>query len=183
MAIDLARIEDWLSRRALPFWASNGWDERDGGFFDRIERASGQPVAPDDGADKAKRLRVQARQIYVYSHASLLELDAKGRDRAAAGLAFMTQHYWHDDGGWIFSCDRSGTPLNSDRNLYEQAFALFALAWVHKATGKTEPLDWAARTVDFLDSEKSDKAHGGYWDETPGSLPRCQNPHMYFLEA
>ncbi len=184
MAIDLARIENWLCRRALPLWTTVGWDEVHGGFHDRIARADGTAVlVGDDGSPMPKRARVQARQIYVYSHAAMIGLDEKARDRAAAGFAFLTGHYWHKSGGWIYSCGRDGQPLVSDRDLYEQAFALFSLAWYFRVSGDASALEWAVRTAAFLDESKLDTDHGGYWDEKTGALPRCQNPHMHLLEA
>ena len=184
MAIDLARIENWLRRRALPLWATEGWDSAYGGFHDRLDRSGGTAILiGDDGAPMAKRLRVQARQIYVYSHAAMLDLDPQGVARARAGFDFMVDHYWHQGGGWIFSCDREGRPANRDRDLYEQAFALLSLAWFYRASGDTAALDWAAKTARFLDEVKSDPEQGGFWDERVGALPRCQNPHMHLLEA
>lgn len=189
MAIDLARIEDWLTRRALPLWAGPGWDAAHGGFYDHLTLTEPAPVLRDSAGEMAKRLRVQARQIYVYSHAGLLGLDPAGAGRAARGVEFMTAHYWHEAGGWIFSVGADGAPVERRRDLYEQAFALFALAWAHRATGAAGILDWVARTVEFLDTERADTVGGGYWEVEPERRhqkdppPRQQNPHMHLLEA
>lgn len=95
----------------------------------------------------------------------------------------MTGHYWHQAGGWMYSCDRDGKPVIPDRDLYEQAFALFSLARYYRISGEEGALDWALRTATFLDENKADANRGGFWDEQEGALPRCQNPHMHLLEA
>jgi hypothetical protein len=52
--------------KALPLWAGAGYDERRGGFQERLN--------PDGSPDLTapRRLRVQVRQIYVYAHAAVL---------------------------------------------------------------------------------------------------------------
>lgn len=178
LQMDLDRIREWLYSEALPLWAETGIDGTYGGFCEGLD-LEGRPMT---GA--AKRLRVQARQIYVYSHAAVLGWDGPALETAGAGYEFMTRHYWHADGGWIFSADRAGNPLDRRRDAYEQAFALLALAWYYRASGEEAALAWVARTLDFLDQRLGDPVHGGYREyvpETPSK--RRQNPHMHLFEA
>ena len=72
------RILSWLREDALPLWSSAGLDGGAGGFFDDLT-ADGDPLQ-----NAPKRLRVQARQIYVFSHAHLLGwIPAPGSGKAA----------------------------------------------------------------------------------------------------
>ena len=171
------RARAWLFDGALGLWAEVGLDRETGGFVDWLN-LDGAPAL-----DAAKRLRVQARQIYVFSRAALAGWDGPGLATARAGHEFLIDHFWHSDGGWIFSVDRQGRPRDQTRGTYEQAFALLAFAWYHRASGDAGALDWAGRTLEFLDHALADPEHGGYHESIPERLPRRQNPHMHLLEA
>ena len=59
-------VRHWMFEQALPFWAEHGVDRMYGGYVEQLTL---------DGSDAAvdfKRVRVVARQIYVFSHAALL---------------------------------------------------------------------------------------------------------------
>ncbi len=175
--METARIGDWLRQRALPLWAEAGVDHQYGGFIECLT-LDGTSVV-----DVPKRLRVQARQIYVFAHAHLLGWKGPWLDVARQGFGFMTQHYWHANGGWVFTAERDGTPSDTVREAYEQAFALFALAWLYGASGDSVALDWATRTLAFMDEQLADPENGGFREAIPDKQPRRQNPHMHLLEA
>ncbi len=177
-AIDNAGVAEWLYDLALPLWADAGVDGEHGGFVEQLS-LSGEP-----DYDVPKRMRVQARQMYVYSHAAMLGWPGPGVDTARVGFEFLTRHYWNDqDGGWVFAVTRDGAPQDTRREAYEQAFALFGLAWYFRASGDAAALPWIDRTLAFLDNSLGDPVHGGYREALPDVLPRRQNPHMHLLEA
>ncbi len=175
--IDCAGIAHWLFDVALPTWAAAGVDREQGGFVEQLTLA-GEPdlTAP-------KRMRVQARQIYVYSHGAMLGWQGPALETAGVGFEFLTRHYWHKDGGWVFAVSRDGQPREARREAYEQAFGVMALAWYYRASGDRRALDWIDRSLEFLDSKLGDDVHGGYREAVPDTLPRRQNPHMHLLEA
>jgi len=183
MTISSDRIRTWLSDSALPLWSSAGLDDNAGGFFDDLS-LDGDPLK-----NAPKRLRVQARQVYVFSHAHLLGWTAApGQvpplDAAASGFDFMVEHYWRDDpGGFVYAVDRDGAVTDSRIGLYEQAFALFACAWYFRACGDDRAKIGAERIIAFLDAHLADRANGGFFENLSHDLPRRQNPHMHLLEA
>ena len=183
MTIDAAHIHEWLTRQALPLWSHAGYDDTVGGFVECLT-LDGRPLL-----DRDKRMRVQARQIYVYSHAHLLGWTPpaggpSALEVARGGFEFLTRHYWRtDNGGFVFSATRDGTPADTRIEAYEQAFALYAFAWYHRASGDPDALAWAKRTLAFLDAHLADPIHGGYFENPARDLPRRQNPHMHLLEA
>lgn len=183
MSIDATHIHEWLTRQALPLWSHAGYDDAAGGFVECLT-LDGRPLL-----DRDKRMRVQARQIYVYSHAHLLGWEPpaggpRALDVARGGFEFLTRHYWRTDGGgFVFSVARDGTPADTRIEAYEQAFALFAFAWYHRASGDTDALIWATRALAYLDEKLADPTHGGYFENLSHDLPRRQNPHMHLLEA
>ncbi|MGP1394164.1 MAG: AGE family epimerase/isomerase [Inquilinaceae bacterium] len=178
-------LRTWLFETVLPFWADRGIDWDKGGFVERL--SLDRTPAPDD----YKRVRVQARQIYTFTHARVLGAPDWTLKAARHGVDFMTETGWDaQTGGWYTTVTRSGRPLERRRDAYTHVFILLAMAWLYRATGEPGALEWARRTIDFLDDRLADPVQGGYqesWDETdtPGTwpLPRRQNPHMHLLEA
>ena len=175
-------LRSWLLGTVMPFWAEAGVDRRNGGFVERLSLDR----RPEPGADR--RLRVQARQIYAFSHAHLLGAPDWALDTARAGFAFLAAHGWDEAGGWHHLLTGSGEPRDRRKDTYDHAFVLFAMAWLYRAGGDRAALDWADRTMAFLDRHLADPDHGGYWEErapdgSMARLPRRQNPHMHLLEA
>ena len=63
-----AQLSTWFSDHALPLWGDAGYDAALGLFHERLDFA-GRPLAL-----LPRRLMVQCRQLYVFSHATLLGL-------------------------------------------------------------------------------------------------------------
>jgi len=174
-------LRTWLFETVMPFWANVGVDRAHGGFVERLTRD--RKPADDD----YKRIRVQARQIYAFSHAHLLGAPAWALDTARAGFDWLVAHGWNaEGGGWHHLLTRAGDPLDRRQDTYDHAFILMALSWFHRASGDRAALDWMQRTIDHLDARMAEPAHGGYREEAgsgSGPLPRRQNPHMHLFEA
>lgn len=166
----------WLFDAALPLWWQAGADRDDGGFHDRLDQ-SARPL------DKPKRLRVQARQAFVYAEAGRLGWRGPWREACAHGLDFMLSAFRREDGLFRASVTRAGTPLDDQPDLYDQAFALFALASGYVALGRRPAL--LAEAEALLDALEDLLAHPehGFEEARPRKLPLRSNPHMHLLEA
>jgi N-acylglucosamine 2-epimerase/mannose-6-phosphate isomerase len=166
-----------LFRSALPWWAANGVDRVHGGFIEQMTldgRDAGVPF---------KRTRVTARQIYVFSHAQMLGFE-KGADIARRGVEHLTTRSWlGKDKGFARQLTREGGVLDPTPDLYDQAFALFAFAWFHKATGDRSARDWMFRTLEFIETHMRQPGGEGFLNELPQKGWRWQNPHMHLTEA
>lgn len=162
---------------ALPFWARVGVDHDRGGFHEVLDLA-GEPIV---GA--TRRLRVPCRQIYVYAHAATLG-HGPGLDIARSGFAWVRQHAWlGTDRGWARLLTPDGEVVDDTPDLYDAAFVIFALAWLHRAGGDPEALAWAHRTLDFVEAHLRHPTQPGFLHARPATGWRLQNPHMHLLEA
>src|SRR5262245_19768973 len=105
-------LRQWAVVRALPLWSSAGYDHAQGGFQEYL--------SPDGTPDPSatRRLRVQARQIYVYAHAAELGWYPSGRDIALAGIDFMVEKYRSPEGrpGYAHLLAPDGSIANSLRD-------------------------------------------------------------------
>lgn len=165
---------DWAVDQALPLWSDLGWWSDRGCFFERLTLDG----IPDRAAPL--RTRTQARQIYVYAHSHVLGLGPDRLDLALQALLSLRERAWSD--GWAHVIAPDGSVQNPLRDAYDHAFVLHALAWMHKATGETWPLEWADETVSYMDRAFA-APHGGWAEDDAKSLPRRQNPHMHAFEA
>lgn len=177
MARPISKIARWVCDEALPFWQTNGRDHVHGGVHERLHWNG----APDLAT--AKRVRVQARQIYCYAHATDLGwfdglsfagntldwlIDKAGGPGRMAGFAHLLAP--------------DGSVMNPLRDTYDHAFILLALAWYAKASGDSQARALIGTILDFLD-EALLCPDGSYREGLPASLPRRQNPHMHLFEA
>ncbi len=173
------QLLSWLTVEALPLWATTGFDAKRQAFHEKLT-PDGKVI---EGA--ARRLTVQARQIYVYARAAFHGWRSEGSGIVAAAAESMIRDYLEADGapGWVFSVDPQGKVVDAKRDLYAHAFALFGLAAAAVTTSDKKYLDVADRTLSFLNSNMKAKS-GGYVSQLPdaGNVLH-QNPHMHLLEA
>ena len=185
-AFPAARLRPWLRDVLLPFWATAGVHAASGAFVEKFE-PSGAPSAED-----YTRVRVQARQIYVFSHAATAGLSDIGRVPAQRAFAFLEEHAWDGrEGGWFHRLTLGGAPLDRSKDSYDHAFMLLAMAALYRAGGDSAVYERAEETMDFIDvalGQARGSAFDGYSEQqvAPDAalpLPRRQNPHMHLLEA
>lgn len=169
----------WLKEKALPLWASIGWDQDADSFVERL-CLRGVPLL-----NAPRRAMVQARQIYVYSVAHQYGWFPEGGELVARAVASMIRRYHEVDGadGWAFSVARDGAVVDGRRDLYTHAFILLGLAKAFETTQDRAYIALADDTLSFLDRHMT-SMHGGFVESLPiGDGPRRQNPHMHLLEA
>ena len=167
-----ARLKRWLLEDALPIWWARGADHASGGYFDRL----GLDGAPAAGA---KRVRVQARQAHVYAVAVSLGWTGPAETASRHGLAGLTS--MRCDDGLYRTAPDAPQPLDGMGLVYDQAFALLALASDRAAFGnhmqERPALALAERLTAFA------QPLGGF-AEAPGlTEPLFANPNMHLFES
>ncbi len=165
----------WLREAAWPTWLAHGIDRKRGGFFEALDLPGKTCTAT------FRRLRVVARQTYVFSEAHRAGLT--GADEAVElGLAFLDRHAVHPEGGFAWRFDLDHVPIDHTRDLYDHAFVLLAFA---SATAVLPAEKLRPKALDLLRWIEASLPHpqGGYLESLPPALPRRQNPHMHLLEA
>ncbi|HTO69023.1 MAG TPA: AGE family epimerase/isomerase [Myxococcota bacterium] len=183
MRLTRAALRQHLVCELVPLWERHGLDRAQGGYWSQL-RADRSPEP-----DGAKRLLVHARQLYAFSRASELGAGPWARGAAAHGLDFLVSRFWdRRHGGWFARLTAAGEPLDPRKDLYDHAFAIFALAEHHRITGEAEPLRLARETLGLVRARLREPKSGGFaevasdaWRPVEG--PRRQNPHMHLVEA
>ena len=171
-----ASLREWMFGAALPFWAEFGVDAPETGFRESLALDGSPFGAP------FKRVRVQARQVYVFCQAERMGW-AGGLDVARRGYDFLLGHGRLPGGGWAKLLAAKGGVLDSNADLYDLAFVVLALAWFARVSGEVEPLRLAHETVEWVWIALA-APEGGFENALPPDAgPRQQNPHMHLFEA
>ncbi|MEZ5946087.1 MAG: AGE family epimerase/isomerase [Hyphomonas sp.] len=168
----------WLMDACFPLWSERG--VADHGLFRESLSIDHQPAASD-----TTRLRVQARQTYVFSEA--LRMGWKpdtARDLIGMGLGTLTGPGLRADGLPGRTLDTATGQLADDTpDLYDTAFILFALAEADRALGGDADTRAAAHSILSRLDTALRSPDGGYVETLPPGPQRHQNPHMHLLEA
>lgn len=170
----------WIRHSALPIWAEQGFDHRNGRFHERLDHA-GKPLAVPH------RAMVQARQIFVFADAAAAGWLPAGGALAEAAMASLRRDFADDDGtraSFAFSIDPANrNVLSPVRDAYAHAFLLFSIAALYRLNRDETLLDLADRIIAFVEATLADPVHGGLFDAWPAPEEKRQNPHMHLLEA
>lgn len=169
-------LTDWFLDESLPAWWAQGTDHECGGFFEKRD-------AEGRGVQEPRRTRVVARQIYVF--ATGLKLGWSGPSQAVVehGLQFLLNRLHLPAGYFAAAVQPDGTVVNGSFDLYEQAFALFALAAAQRAGA--QGFDLPDRAHRLLNCLRQSYKHPtlGFEEACPPTLPLKSNPHMHLFEA
>jgi mannose-1-phosphate guanylyltransferase/mannose-6-phosphate isomerase len=166
------QFERWLKLSALPLWATLGVDG-EGAFFEALDDAG-------TSVGDFRRARVQARQAYVFSLASVWGWGEGHASLVERGMARFAVTNRRDDGLYRTRVSGAGAVLDDTASLYDQAFVLLAAATAVEAGLEVER---HRRTAGDIHAALATLAlpQGG-WREPAG--PEFQaNAHMHLLEA
>ena len=170
-----AWLVDWLVASAFPLWARRGVDHLNGGFVECLEQDGAAP-------DVARRARVPARQIVAFAQASHFGWNADATGIVARGLESFVCRYRRPDGLFRALVAADGRVLCDDALLYDQAFALLALA-AATLCGDARAGECAALELRDRIEACYRTAEGAFRSRDRADDTREANPHMHLLEA
>ena len=91
--------------------------------------------------------------------------DGGARRLATDGAAWLADHFWDaEHGGWIWTTEADGTPLDRRKSLFGNAYPVYALATLARVTDDDRWLARADDTFRHLRVHAADARHGGYWE-------------------
>jgi len=180
----------------LSFWLTQSFDHRQGGFIGKMDNQG----LVDYTAPKG--LVLNARILWTFSAAYAHTQDPMCL--AAAQRAFgvlSTQFYDPEHGGYYWSINPEGSALSMRKQIYGQAFVLYALAEYHRIVAvETQEivLAQAQAVFNWIETYSYDKQDLGYWEAVArdGTAledlrlsvrdrndPKTMNTHLHVLEA
>ena len=143
-------------------------DYRQGGFYGRID---GYNVLHPD-AEKGAVLN--ARILWTFAAAARVLNNTPYRILAARAYDYLMQRFMdREQGGVYWSLNADGTPLDTKKQTYAIAFAIYGLAEYVRLTNNQEALNAAIRLFEDLE------AHAYKWDNE--KMSKCKNGYVEAL--
>jgi len=188
-----SRVVAELTEGILPYWMAHTLDDEHGGFVGRITH-EGRVVA---GAPRAAVLNT--RILWTFAAAGRVLHDDRYRAVAERAYAYLVDHFWDaEHGGIYWMLDHTGRPLETKKQIYAQAFAVYALAEYYRLTDDASVLERAVDLFRTIERHSFDPTHGGYFEaysrawtllddvrlsEKDPNEKRAMNTHLHLLEA
>ena len=186
-------MQDVLENNILPFWLEKMQDNENGGFYGRID---GSGVLHPD-AEKGAILN--ARILWTFSAAYRVLEKEELLEAATRAKDYLVDHFIDPEyGGVYWSVDYKGEPLDTKKQFYAIAFAIYGLSEYARATGNREALEYALDLYDCIEEHAFDDEQNGYieactreWgkigdmrlSELDANYPKSQNTHLHIMEA
>jgi mannobiose 2-epimerase len=182
---------EWQS--ILQYWILHIPDRENGGFVGRIDEHDRSVH------DAPKGLVLHSRILWTFSSAWRHTGQAICQSMASTAYEYLFTHFVdpvHDGAFW--SLDASGSPVDTSKRLYGQAFALYGISEYYNAVGDRAVLDEAIRFYRLIEKYGNDPVHRGYFeafgrDWTPlgdvrlsdkdANESKSMNTHLHILEA
>jgi mannose/cellobiose epimerase-like protein (N-acyl-D-glucosamine 2-epimerase family) len=176
IAAQVAALHTHFEQTVLPLW-------RGPGFSPAMQLPYEAMHAEDYTPLPVTRFRAMAcaRQLFVFSLA--------GDPAHAQALFASLRKYFRDEhhGGWFYSIDAAGAPLDTTKDLYTHAFIVFACAHYLTTSGDRDAAEVLADTASLIDSRfaATDGLLHAALDQSFSSVRSglLQNPLMHLTEA
>lgn len=182
-----------LHENILRYWLDYAVDREHGGFVGRVLGTN--RVA----SNAAKGAVLNARILWAFSAACRRFHRADYRAAAQRAHDYLTGHFLDPaEQGVFWMLDHRGRPLDTKKQVYAQAFAIYALVEFHAATEDPFPLDRARALFRVLESHARDVRWDGYFEafshdwrpledfrlsERDENEKKSMNTHLHLLEA
>ncbi len=196
MKYDLQR----LSREAatelesiLGFWMKHTIDEQYGGFAGSVSHSNEMR----SGACKGSVLN--SRILYAFSSAYRLTGKPEYLGIASRAFHYIADHFIDREYGGVYWTVRfDGQPLDTKKQVYALAFAIYGLSEYYMACKDQQAMDEAIRLYADIVTYSYDTIHGGYMEafarnwqpvadqrlsEKDANEKKSMNTHLHLLEA
>lgn len=179
----------------LSFWLKYSLDDVNGGFYGEIT---------DDLIVKTKSpkaLILNTRILWSFSAAYRLTGKDKYLSVCKRAYHYLLDNFWDREySGVLWMLDYQGNPVDRKKQIYGQAFAIYALTEFYRAVGEKKALNKALELFELIERYSYDEKYKGYieackrdWtlaedmslSEKEADLDekKSMNTHLHILEA
>jgi mannobiose 2-epimerase len=181
-----------LTRNVLPYWMNSMVDEKFGGFYGRR-----------DGFDRLvenspKAIILNTRILWTFAQAAR-QISTQYLPIADRAYSYLLNNFFDaEQGGVYWMLDHTGKPVETKKQVYAQAFAIYALSEYYLATKKKEALEKAIHLFELIERYSFDPVYNGYLEafdrdwrlledlrlsEKDANEKKTMNTHLHVLEA
>jgi len=191
--LNAARFRAELEDNILAFWMRHAVDREHGGFYGVIH----SDLSVDKRAPRSAV--VNARILWTFSAAARLLGNSQYREIADRAWDYIVHRFWDkENGGVYWMLDYKGKPVSDRKQIYAQAFTIYAMAEYFRVSGKVESLDRAKLLFNLVERHSRDPVFKGYLEarsrnwgaladmrlsEKDMNSPKSMNTHLHVMEA
>ncbi|MGB5820651.1 MAG: AGE family epimerase/isomerase [Saonia sp.] len=191
--IEFSKKLDLELKNILDYWQNNSIDCEFGGFVGRIDH--------HNKVDKEypKSIVLNTRILWTFSKANNFYKDRRYNQECQRAFDYLFQNFKDKkNGGVYWEVDYLGKPSNKRKQIYAQAFCIYALSEYHKYSKNPKAILWAMELFQLVEDKAHDRELNGYieaFDETWKPIedvrlskkdlnaPKTTNTHLHILEA
>ncbi len=191
------KLEDFATRQLneiiLPFWEMNIVDDRHGGFIGKIDMEDRRHY------DSPKGIILNARLLWTFSAVYGKTGNMKYLDLAGRTLDYIEKNFQDPMyEGYYWMLDPDGSLNNGKKQVYAQAFVIYALAEYALQTGDRKSGERGLEIFSLIEEKAFDSQKNGYfeafsreWEEIEDlrlsnldmNEKKTMNTHLHILEA
>lgn len=179
----------------LDYWRKFSVDEKNGGFVGQRDHYN------KEIPEASKGIILNTRILWTFSAVANHRGEKSGELRSLADRAYKyLKRAFQDNifGGVYWEVDAEGNPLNTRKQIYAQAFAVYALSEYYLLSEVEEAKDWALELFELVEKHAREKEFNGYleafqedWSpiedmrlsEKDRNSAKTMNTHLHVLEA
>jgi cellobiose epimerase len=177
----------------LPFWSTRMVDREYGGFYGQIT-GDGRIVP-----DAAKGGILNARILWTFSAAYYQEKNPLYLEMAKRAKDFILSHFFDNEfGGTYWTISFDGKPVDTKKQIYSQAFFIYAFTEFYRASGDDSSLQTAVGLFRLIEEHSFDTELNGYLEaysrdwilledlrlsDKDENEKKTMNTHLHILEA
>jgi cellobiose epimerase len=186
-------VKENLIDNILRFWSFKMLDESNGGFYGRIDGNN------KNHPDAVKGGILNSRILWTFSSAFRILKDSTYLLTANRARDYILAHFIDKEfGGAYLSVNSKGNPKDKRKQIYNQAFFIYALSEYYLATGDMESLSAAKEIYNLVEDYSFDKQFNGYFEiysrdwkrikdkiigEKTDDDQKGMNTHLHLMEA
>jgi mannobiose 2-epimerase len=187
------QLKDELANNILPFWMEKMKDDAHGGFYGQINGKN--QLIPE--ADKGGILN--ARILWTFSAAYHEEKNPIYLEMADRAKDYILNNFFDPEfGGTYWTVSFDGKPVNIKKQIYSQAFFMYAFSEHYRASGDSASLQTAIELFRIIEKHSFDAKLNGYFEaysrewklledlrlsERDANEKKTMNTHLHILEA
>ena len=186
------QLTDELTQNILHFWQTKMKD-KNGGFF-------GQMTGQNELQKSAARGGIlNARILWTFSSAARIFGNDAYKAIAEHARNYIFEHFFDAEfGGTYWMLNADGSVADAKKQIYSQAFFIYALVEYYRLTNDEECLERAKELFYLIEKNSFDKQKNGYFEaysrdwqllddlrlsEKDANEKKTMNTHLHILEA
>lgn len=175
------------------FWINETEDNKNGGFIGAIDGDGTKHPEAEKGAV------LNARILWSFSAGYRVFKNPEYLASAKREFDYLIKYFIDKDfGGVYWMLDCKGNPVNTRKQIYAQAFAIYGLVEYYKITSDKNALDQAIKLYELIEKYSFDPVKNGYFEaysrewvlledlrlsDKDKNEKKTMNTHLHVLEA